>query len=305
MNSIPQNHFSAEDDIHILTPELLRPVTVDNQPVPNRSFYPLRHHQQEFDDMERRGFKPPYSLNMLTDAGDDSPPHNLSVILKCAILGSPRQKLTLREIRIAMCRRFAYYSTSNTGWCDEFERVPRPKTSDDTGDWWRLTRNTEPRAEDLTPIARSRRAPSTSSPNRARGLGFPNQSRQRRVEPWMEMTTTFTTSEDQDREDFYAQYVQGGHADAVNQYATGAQSPSTSVASTAQLNYRGPPGATALVDVSREALPGIHSLGLPGLGTRSGGQSYQAPYYSPQSPPDRGTYDEYEYHCRENDYEDE
>lgn len=182
-----RNHPSNEDDLRNITPELLRTVMSTNGPVPNRSFYPLRQHQEEFDEIERRWlllmyrhgltptwslgqygrpFTPEYNLNMLVDFGSQPPPHRLSIILKCAILGSPRRRLTLNEIRIAMCRRFAYFSQSESiGWCvslrslhfrhilrcvpdtawksqntirhilsveHDFERVTRPRTTDDS-----------------------------------------------------------------------------------------------------------------------------------------------------------------------------
>ncbi|KAJ7870078.1 hypothetical protein B0H14DRAFT_3576802 [Mycena olivaceomarginata] len=55
------------------------------------------------------------SLACLPDT-DGQPQHTLSVIVCCAILGSPRKRLTLREIYAAMEEKYAYYKTAGDAW---------------------------------------------------------------------------------------------------------------------------------------------------------------------------------------------
>jgi hypothetical protein len=57
----------------------------------------------------------PDSLACLPDT-DGRPQHTLPVILRCAILGSPRKRLTIREIYAAMEEKYAYYRTAGATW---------------------------------------------------------------------------------------------------------------------------------------------------------------------------------------------
>lgn len=57
----------------------------------------------------------PDSLDCLPDT-DGRPQHTLPVILRCAILGSPRKRLTIREIYAAMEDKYTYYRTAGTTW---------------------------------------------------------------------------------------------------------------------------------------------------------------------------------------------
>jgi hypothetical protein len=57
----------------------------------------------------------PDSLTCLPDTSG-RPQHTLPVILRCAILGSPRKRLTIREIYAAMEKKYPYYSTAGPAW---------------------------------------------------------------------------------------------------------------------------------------------------------------------------------------------
>lgn len=57
----------------------------------------------------------PDSLGCLPDT-DGRPQHTLPVILRCAILGSPRKRLTIREIYAAMEGKYSYYKTAGQTW---------------------------------------------------------------------------------------------------------------------------------------------------------------------------------------------
>ncbi|KAJ7799578.1 hypothetical protein B0H14DRAFT_2465814 [Mycena olivaceomarginata] len=57
------------------------------------------------------------SLACLPDAkGSEAPPYPLHTILRCAILGSPNQRLLVQEIYIAMEEKFPYYRTAGVDW---------------------------------------------------------------------------------------------------------------------------------------------------------------------------------------------
>lgn len=289
MTGRQQSHSPHELDDH----ELFQPVMFNNRPVLNRLFYPVRQHQEEFDEIERRlghsPFTPVLGLNNLTDEGTNPPPHTLAVIIKCAILGSPHRRLTLREIRIAMCRRFAYYSMrEDIGWCNtirhtlstdpSFQIVHRPgRTSDDSGNWWKLAQNAE--YPDVTPTqGRSRRpAQAGVGSSRTRSQGIPTSRRRREQEPWTGMTTMFPTSEAQDLEDLENIYASQNPANQQHgEHARGYYIPVAS-ASTSSAYPQHPAGATAgLAGSSARGghLPGIHSLGILELG-RSGSRSHQ------------------------------
>ncbi|KAI0053388.1 winged helix DNA-binding domain-containing protein, partial [Auriscalpium vulgare] len=74
------------------------------------------------------------------------PQHTLPVILRCAILGSPKKRLTIREIYAAMEDKYPYYKTAGSTWKQSvrhhlslnrlFERQPRPVTDPGFGSYW-------------------------------------------------------------------------------------------------------------------------------------------------------------------------
>ena len=57
----------------------------------------------------------PDTLDCLPDT-EGRPQHTLPVILRCAILGSPKQRLTIREIYAAMEKKYSYYTTAGPAW---------------------------------------------------------------------------------------------------------------------------------------------------------------------------------------------
>ncbi|KAK1234864.1 hypothetical protein PQX77_001958 [Marasmius sp. AFHP31] len=87
----------------------------------------------------------PDTLACLPDT-EGRPQHTLPVILRCAILGSPRKRLTIREIYAAMEGKYAYYRTAGQTWKQSvrhhlslnrlFERQPRPVTDPGFGSYW-------------------------------------------------------------------------------------------------------------------------------------------------------------------------
>ena len=70
-------------------------------------------------DMASKDHEPhpdcPDTLACLPDT-DGRPQHTLPVILRCAILGSPRKRLTIREIYAAMEEKYLYYKTAGPTW---------------------------------------------------------------------------------------------------------------------------------------------------------------------------------------------
>ncbi|KIJ29651.1 hypothetical protein M422DRAFT_188121, partial [Sphaerobolus stellatus SS14] len=96
------------------------------------------HHHPEHPDC-------PNSLDCLPDT-NEKPNHILPVIVRSAILGSPKQRLTIREIYKAIENKFPYFRTTEVNWKDSirhnlslnklFEKVPRPLTDPGIGSYW-------------------------------------------------------------------------------------------------------------------------------------------------------------------------
>lgn len=57
----------------------------------------------------------PDTLACLPDT-NGRPQHTLPVILRCAILGSPRKRLTIREIYAAMETKYPFYKSAGQTW---------------------------------------------------------------------------------------------------------------------------------------------------------------------------------------------
>ncbi|KAH9951003.1 hypothetical protein B0H21DRAFT_776385 [Amylocystis lapponica] len=99
---------------------------------------------------------PSYCPNTLTCLQDTNnrPQHTLPVILRCAILGSPKKRLTIREIYAAMERKYPYYKTAGPAWKQSvrhhlslnrlFERQPRPPTDPGFGSYWTVNLDAPP-----------------------------------------------------------------------------------------------------------------------------------------------------------------
>ena len=58
----------------------------------------------------------PTSLLCLSEDTGERPKHTLPVIVRCAILGSPEQRLTLRDIYDVVQDRYSYYRTAKPSW---------------------------------------------------------------------------------------------------------------------------------------------------------------------------------------------
>lgn len=112
----------------------------------------------------------PDTLDCLPDT-DGRPQHTLPVILRCAILGSPKKRLTIREIYAAMEAKYPYYRTAGPTWKVShnsissvkvtyvptqqsvrhhlslnrlFERQPRPVTDPGFGSYWTVNLTAPP-----------------------------------------------------------------------------------------------------------------------------------------------------------------
>ncbi|PCH34215.1 hypothetical protein WOLCODRAFT_160695 [Wolfiporia cocos MD-104 SS10] len=95
----------------------------------------------------------PDTLTCLPDT-EGRPQHTLPVILRCAILGSPKKRLTIREIYAAMEKKYPYYKTAGPAWKQSvrhhlslnrlFERQPRPATDPGFGSYWTVNLNAPP-----------------------------------------------------------------------------------------------------------------------------------------------------------------
>ncbi|KAF8641215.1 hypothetical protein AX17_000849 [Amanita inopinata Kibby_2008] len=95
----------------------------------------------------------PDTLACLPDT-DGRPQHTLPVILRCAILGSPKKRLTIREIYAAMEAKYPYYKTAGPTWKQSvrhhlslnrlFERQPRPVTDPGFGSYWTVNLSAPP-----------------------------------------------------------------------------------------------------------------------------------------------------------------
>ncbi|KAF8634918.1 hypothetical protein AX15_000659 [Amanita polypyramis BW_CC] len=102
---------------------------IDEEPCPDHEYHP----------------NCPDRLACLPDT-EGRPQHTLPVILRCAILGSPKKRLTIREIYAAMEAKYPYYRTAGPTWKQSvrhhlslnrlFERQPRPVTDPGFGSYW-------------------------------------------------------------------------------------------------------------------------------------------------------------------------
>jgi len=82
--------------------------------LPNRDYYPLPHHQAQFDGFSRQNDtiirqRESLGLNALDGEPGKPPLYSMPIIIECAILGSPHQKLTLAELRLTLKKRFPFY----------------------------------------------------------------------------------------------------------------------------------------------------------------------------------------------------
>ncbi|KAJ8494516.1 hypothetical protein ONZ51_g2257 [Trametes cubensis] len=121
-----------------------KPVEI-RPPPPPRTEVIIRAHEPHPDC--------PDTLACLPDT-DGRPQHTLPVILRCTILGSPRKRLTIREIYAAMERKYPYYKTAGPAWKQSvrhhlslnrlFERQPRPPSDPGFGSYWTVNLDAPP-----------------------------------------------------------------------------------------------------------------------------------------------------------------
>ncbi|KAF9509513.1 hypothetical protein BS47DRAFT_1265835, partial [Hydnum rufescens UP504] len=88
------------------------------------------------------------NLNSLADPYEPNakPHYSYGTIIRYAIMGSPRQKLTLSELYESIECRFPYYKTAKGGWKNSvrhtlslnkcFVSVARPPTEPGKGAYW-------------------------------------------------------------------------------------------------------------------------------------------------------------------------
>ncbi|KAF8078977.1 hypothetical protein FPV67DRAFT_1571989 [Lyophyllum atratum] len=126
----------------------------------------------------------PDSLACLPDT-DGRPQHTLPVILRCAILGSPRKRLTIREIYAAMEAKYSYYKTAGPTWKQSvrhhlslnrlFERQPRPVTDPGFGSYWTVNLTAPPGTKRPRKRGRQNKDASDGSPLPPKKRGRPRK----------------------------------------------------------------------------------------------------------------------------------
>ncbi|KAF8560119.1 hypothetical protein OG21DRAFT_1479957 [Imleria badia] len=114
----------------------------------------------------------PDTLACLPDT-DGRPQHTLPVILRCAILGSVKKRLTIREIYAAMEDKYAYFRNAGPTWKQSvrhhlslnrlFERQPRPVTDPGFGSYWTVNLSAPPGTK--RPRKRGRTSKAVSGPS--------------------------------------------------------------------------------------------------------------------------------------------
>ncbi|KIK99463.1 hypothetical protein PAXRUDRAFT_822699 [Paxillus rubicundulus Ve08.2h10] len=114
----------------------------------------------------------PDTLACLPDT-NGRPQHTLPVILRCAILGSPKKRLTIREIYATMENKYAYFRNAGPTWKQSvrhhlslnrlFERQPRPVTDPGFGSYWTVNLSAPPGTK--RPRKRGRTSKSVTQPS--------------------------------------------------------------------------------------------------------------------------------------------
>jgi hypothetical protein len=95
--------------------ELLDPHQLGNSTAPRRK---LEKHDRKIDlglHDHKAHADCPNTLACLPDT-NGRPQHTLPVILRCAILGSSRKRLTIREIYAAMESKYPFYKSAGQTW---------------------------------------------------------------------------------------------------------------------------------------------------------------------------------------------
>ncbi|KAF9486568.1 hypothetical protein BDN70DRAFT_21478 [Pholiota conissans] len=163
--STEQQHSA---DIQLPPPE---EITDGPKPLPKTDVYPVSKDEKRAEPAPRRKHEKhdrkidlglhdhkahadcPDTLACLPDT-HGRPQHTLPVILRCAILGSPRKRLTIREIYATMESKYPYYKTAGQTWKQSvrhhlslnrlFERQPRPVTDPGFGSYWTVNLSAPP-----------------------------------------------------------------------------------------------------------------------------------------------------------------
>ncbi|KAG9314136.1 hypothetical protein JVU11DRAFT_4921 [Chiua virens] len=128
----------------------------------------------------------PDTLACLPDT-DGRPQHTLPVILRCAILGSAKKRLTIREIYAAMENKYTYFRNAGPTWKQSvrhhlslnrlFERQPRPATDPGFGSYWTVNLSAPPGTK--RPRKRGRTSKAVSSGPSPIDLTQSNQQKKR------------------------------------------------------------------------------------------------------------------------------
>ncbi|KAF9225552.1 hypothetical protein BS17DRAFT_778758 [Gyrodon lividus] len=133
---------------------------------------------QAVDEPPYRDHEPhpncPDTLACLPDT-DGRPQHTLPVILRCAILGSAKKRLTIRDIYAAMENKYVYFRNAGPTWKQSvrhhlslnrlFERQPRPVTDPGFGSYWTVNLSAPPGTK--RPRKRGRATKSVAQPSQA------------------------------------------------------------------------------------------------------------------------------------------
>ncbi|KAL4069835.1 hypothetical protein V8B97DRAFT_638388 [Scleroderma yunnanense] len=124
----------------------------------------------------------PNALACLPDT-DGRPQHTLPVILRCAILGSPNQRLTIREIYAAMENKYIYFRNAGPTWKQSvrhhlslnrlFERQNRPVTEPGFGSYWTVNLSAPPGTK--RPRKRGRTSKVSEKPSEQKKRGRPRK----------------------------------------------------------------------------------------------------------------------------------
>lgn len=129
--------------------------------LPNRDYYPASYHQHQFDaltshDPSALEERENLGLNSLEGDRDQQPQYSMPLIIECAILGSPHQRLTLAELRSTLKRRFRYYEKEeekgvkswertllqNLSKKERFKNAERPEPGQ--GGYWTINHSAQP-----------------------------------------------------------------------------------------------------------------------------------------------------------------
>jgi len=176
----PHSHPSASDDIPSPRPnsQESRIPSTHNNPLGeissgsggrgtgrgtlrNRDYYPTSYHQAQFDAMAAQDptfleHRESVGLNSLDGDLEQQPLYSMPLIIECAILGAPQQKLTLAELRTTLKKRFHYYGQEeekgvrswertllqNLSKKERFQNVERPDPGQ--GGYWSINHNAAP-----------------------------------------------------------------------------------------------------------------------------------------------------------------